>query len=143
MSYTQFPLSEHHAALLAALPGRSPSISSQGDEDVILNQQDAPPPFPEPTLLSRGLEATSSSQQQNPDPSIFFETFSNVCQHQLQQQQHNQHLYGLIEKLTKKLDLVSGKSFSARDLLEAQLRAPRPTERERRTPYQADKPKEV
>ncbi len=85
MSYTQFPLSEHHAALLAALPGRSPSISSQGDE---------------PPLLSKGAEAASSSQQQNPNPSIFFETFSNVCQKQLQQHQHNQHTYGLINKLT-------------------------------------------
>ncbi len=53
MSYTRFPLSEHHATLLAALPGRSPSISSQGDEDVILNQLGAPPPFPEPPLFSR------------------------------------------------------------------------------------------
>jgi hypothetical protein len=126
MSYTQFPLSEHHAMLLAALPGRSPSINSKGDEDVILNQQGGPPPFPEPPLLSRGAGATSSSQQ-NLDPSIFFGTFSNVFQHQLQQQQHNQQLYGMIERLTKKLDLVSGHSISARDLLESQLRAPRPT----------------
>ena len=85
MFYTQFPLSEHHAALLATLPGRSPSISSPGDEDVILNQQGAPPPFPEPPPLSRGAKALSSSQQHNPYPSIFFETFSNVCQQQLEQ----------------------------------------------------------
>jgi hypothetical protein len=92
-----------------------------------------PPPFPEPPSLSRGAEAASSSQQQNPDPSIFFETFSNVCQQQLEQRQHNQQLYGLIERLTEKLDLVSGQSISARDLLEAQLRAPRPTEDENNT----------
>ncbi len=60
MSYTQFPLSDHHATLLAALPGRSHSISNQGDKDVILNQQGAPPPFPEPPSLSRGAEAASS-----------------------------------------------------------------------------------
>ena len=133
MSYTQLPLSVHHAALLAALPGPSPPVSSQGDEDVILNQQGALPPFPEPPSFSRGAEAASSSQKQSPDPSIFFETFSNVCQQQLEQRQHNQQLYGLIERLTKKLDLVSGQSISARDLLEAQLRAPRPTVDENNT----------
>jgi len=127
MSYTQFPLSEHHAALLAALPGRSPSISSQGDEDVILNQQGAPPPFTEPPSFSRGAEAASSSQQEIPDPSIFFETFSNVCQQQLEQRQHNQQLYGLIERSTEKLVMGWEQSIRARDLLEAQLRATRPT----------------
>ena len=131
--YTQFPLSQHHAALLAALPGRSPSISSQGEEDVIQNQQGALPPFPDPPSFSRGAEAASSAQQQSQDPSIFFETFSNVCQQQLEQQQHNQRLYGLIERITEKLDLVSGQSISARDLLEAQLRAPHPTEDENYT----------
>jgi hypothetical protein len=39
----------------------------------------------------------------------------------------------LIERITEKLDLVSGQSISARDLLEAQLRAPRPTEDENYT----------
>ena len=131
--YTNFPLSEHHVALLAALPGRSPSISSQGEEDVSPNQQGAPPPFPEPHSINRGKEAASASQPQNQDPSIFFETFSNVCQQQLEQQQHNQRLYGLIERITEKLDLVSEQSISARDLLEARLQAPRPTEDENHT----------
>ena len=39
----------------------------------------------------------------------------------------------MIERLTKKLDLVSEQSISACDLLEAQLRAPRPTEDENKT----------
>ena len=130
MSHPQLPSFQHHAALLTALPGRSPSISSQGSEDVILNQEGAPPPFPEPPSLSRGTEAASTSQQQDIDTSIFFASFSNVCQQQQQQLQHNQQLYGLIERLSEKLDLVSGQSISARDLLEANLQAHRPTEDE-------------
>ena len=61
-------------------------MSSQGDEDVILNQQGAPPPFPEPPPFRRGAGATSSSQQHNLDPSIFFDAFSNFCQQHLAQQ---------------------------------------------------------
>ncbi len=75
MSHTHLSSSKHHATLLAALPRRSPSISSQGDEDVILNQQGAPPPFLELPSYSRGAEATLSSQQQNLDPSVFFDAF--------------------------------------------------------------------
>jgi hypothetical protein len=119
MFHTQLSSSKHHGALLAAKPGRSPSIISQGDEHVILNQHGTPPPFPYPPSYSRGGEAASSSQQQNLDPSVLFDTCSNVCQQQLAQQQHSQELYGLIERLTEKLDLVSGQSISARDLLEA------------------------
>jgi hypothetical protein len=39
----------------------------------------------------------------------------------------------LIGRLTEKLDLVSGQSICARNLLEAQLRAPRPIEDENNT----------
>ena len=114
----------HHATLLPALPGRSPSTSNNVNEGVILNKQGAPPSFPKSPPFSRRIEATSSSQQQKLDPSVFFDTFSNVCQQQLAQQ-HNQQLYGLIERLLEKLNLVSGQSISARDLLEAKLRGPR------------------
>ena len=133
MSHPQLPSFQHHATLLAALPGRSPSISNQGSEDVILNQEGAPPPFPEPPSPSRGTEASSSSQQQDIDTSIFFASFSNVCQQQQQQLQHIPQLYGLIEILSEKLDLVSGQSISARDLLEAYLQAPRRTKDENMT----------
>jgi hypothetical protein len=114
------------------LPGRPPSISPQGDEDIILNQQGAPQ-FPKPPSYSRGAEATSSSHQQKLEPSVFFDTFSNGCQQHLTQHRHNQQLYGLIERLIEKLDLVSGQSINARDLLEARLHAPRPTKDENST----------
>jgi hypothetical protein len=39
----------------------------------------------------------------------------------------------LIERLSEKLDLVSGQSINARNLLEAKLRAPRPTKDENNT----------